>query len=384
MGHGPGGDAVPVTIECEARRRGPISERDSEVTMRLLGGLRSRAFVTAVLGTALIAAACGGGDGDGVGNGSVSDAGPSAAGEDGRIRVVTTVSPIRSIVESVGGDRITVVGLVPEGTNSHTFEPAPSAARVLAEADLVIVNGLKLELPALELAEANAEPGVEILLLGENTIGTDEYVFDFSFPEDLGSPNPHLWTAPNLAAQYGGLVAEALTRVDPDGGAYYAENLARFQVRIDEMDGRFAEALATIPGPNRRLLTYHDSFPFFGSRYDLEIIGAVQPSDFSAPSPREVAGLIEQIRALGVPAIFGSEVFDSKVLEIIADEAGAVQVSTLRDDDLPGERGEADNTYFAMMAENVRTIATALGGSAAALEGFDVTNSWISEATFRG
>ena len=146
---------------------------------------------------------------------------------------MTTVAPIRSIVESVGGDRVSVVGLVPEGTNSHTFEPAPSAGRVVAEADLVVLNGLNLELPALELAQSNARPGVEILLLGERTITVDEYVFDFSFPQDLGNPNPHLWTAPNLASVYGGLVAEALTQADPDGGAYYAENLARFQTRVD-------------------------------------------------------------------------------------------------------------------------------------------------------
>ncbi len=207
---------------------------------------------------------------------------------------------------------------------------------------------------------------------------------DFSFPQDLGNPNPHLWTAPNLASAYAALVAAALTRVDPDGGGYYAANLARFQARVEEMDGRFAEALATIPSRNRRLLTYHDSFPFFGMRYGLEIIGAVQPSDFSDPSPRDVANLIEQIRALGVPAIFGSEVFDSEVLEVIAAEAGAIQIDTLRDDDLPGEPGEPGNTYFAMMTENVRTIATALGGTAEALDGFDVTDSWIPEREFRG
>ena len=352
--------------------------------MRFPSGLRFRGVMTAVLGAALLAAACGGGSGDVATDEVVSAAEPSLAETGDRFQVVTTVSPIRSIVESVGGDRISVVALVPEGTNSHTFEPAPSAARVVAEADLVVLNGLNLELPALELAEANARSDVEVLLLGERAISEDEYVFDFSFPQDLGNPNPHLWTAPNLASLYGGLVAEALTRADPEGGAYYAANLARFQARVDEMDSRFAEALATIPSQNRRLLTYHDSFPFFGTRYDLEIIGAVQPSDFSDPSPRDVADLIEQIRDLGVPAIFGSEVFDSRVLQIIADEAGAVQVDTLRDDDLPGDAGDPENTYFAMMTENVRTIATALGGSAAALEGFDVTDSWISEAVFRG
>ena len=93
-----------------------------------------------------------------------------------------------------------------------------------------------------------------------------------------------------------------------------------------------------------------------------------------------MAELIEQIRAAGVPAIFGSEVFPSEVLETIATEAGAVQVGSLRDDDLPGEPGEAGNTYVAMMVENVRTIVTSLGGDAGALDGFDVGNTWIPRA----
>lgn len=296
--------------------------------------------------------------------------------DDSRISVVTTIAPLRSIVENVGGDRVTVRALVPEGTNSHTYEPPPSAAEDLAGADLIVINGLDLELPTLELAESNAGEGVEILLLGERTIEEDEYVFDFSFPESEGSPNPHLWTAPHLSIRYAELVEVSLRAVDPEAGDYYAGNLARFRQRLQELDDAIAEATATIPAGNRKLLSYHDSFPFFGSRYGLEILGAVQPSDFSEPSPREVASLVEQIRDSGVPAIFGSEVFPSEVLEVIADEAGAVQISTLRDDDLPGEPGDPENTLVAMLVENARTMTTALGGDAGALDGFDTADTW--------
>ena len=304
--------------------------------------------------------------------------GDGSSGSDAAtITVVTTVSPIRNIIENVGGDRVTVSGLVPEGTNSHAFEPPPSAARDIAEADLIVINGLNLELPALELAESNRGRGVEIVLLGEATIGTDEYVYDFSFPEDEGDPNPHLWTDPILAAAYADHVRDALGRLDPDGAAYYAANAAAFRARIDLLDAAVAAAISTIPEERRRLLTYHDSFPYFGARYGLTIIGAIQPSNFSEPSPREVADLIRQIRELGVRAIFGSEVFPSEVLKTIADEAGAVQVDTLRDDDLPGEEGDPENTYLAMMVEDVRAIVSGLGGDAAALDGFDTTNSWV-------
>ncbi len=314
-----------------------------------------------------LAAACGGGD-----------TGPEGQGDAAStIRVVTTVSPIRSIIENVGGDRVSVTAIVPEGTNSHTFEPAPSVAQDIARADLIVANGLNLELPALELAEANRRDGVEIVLLGEATVTPDQYVYDFSFPREGGDPNPHLWTDPILAGEYAAHVRDALSRLDPDNAAYYAANAAAFSARIEALDAAIKAAVATVPERQRVLLTYHDSFPYFAPRYGFTIIGAIQPSDFSEPSPREVADLITQVRASGAPAIFGSEVFPSEVLDTIASESGAVQVATLRDDDLPGDRGDPENTYLAMMVENVRTIVTSLGGDASALDGFDVSYSWI-------
>jgi len=289
--------------------------------------------------------------------------------------VVTTVAPLRNIIEEVGGDRISVVALVPEGTNSHTFDPPPSAVGEIEKADLIIINGLNLELPTLELAKANA-PDDRIVELGDRAISREEYVFDFSFPEEDGNPNPHLWTAPDQAVKYVEIVQAELSKVDPDGEEYYNANAERFIQRLWELDEAIAAATQTIPEAHRKLITYHDSFPYFAPRYGLEVIGAIQPSDFSEPSPREVADLIAQVRAAGVPAIFGSEVFPSEVLDTIAQEAGAVQVSTLSDDDLPGEPGDAENTLVAMMVENVRTMVTALGGDASALDGFDVGSTW--------
>ena len=310
---------------------------------------------------AVLAAACGGSGGE---------------PESDRLIVVTTVAPLRNIVENVGGDAVEVVALVPEGVNSHTFEPAPAAVREIERAGLIIINGLNLELPALELAEANKRDGVEIVQLGNLAVSPDEYVFDFSFPASEGNPNPHLWTAPLLAATYAEIARDALIAADPANEAYYRANAAAFVRRMRELDAAFERALATVPPAHRRLLTYHDSFPYFAPRYGFEVIGAIQPADFSEPSAREVAGLIGQIERSGVPAIFGSEVFPSEVLETIRREAGAVQVSTLSDDDLPGEPGEPGNTLAAMLVENVRTIVDALGGDASALDGIDAGNTW--------
>ena len=303
-----------------------------------------------------------------------------ACGSDGSdsdiLLVVTTVAPLRNIVEEVGGDRIEVVGLVPEGVNSHTYDPPPSAVGEIEKADLIVINGLNLELPTLELAEANRNGDTTILQLGNEAVSPEDYIYDFSFPRAGGNPNPHLWTAPHLAVRYAEIVRDALIDLDPDGRAYYETNTERLSDRLWELDEAITQATMTIPEAHRRLITYHDSFPYFAPRYGLEVIGAIQPSDFSQPSPREVAELIEQVKGAGVPAIFGSEVFPSEVLQTIANEAGAIQVSTLSDDDLPGDPGDTGNTLVGMMVENVRTMVTALGGDASALDGFDTGSTW--------
>ncbi len=291
----------------------------------------------------------------------------------GALNVVTTVSPITSIVENIGGVKIRLRGIVPEGVNSHTFEPAPSVAVVMSEADLIVLNGLFLEEPSLQMAEVNAKPGAVILTLGDRAISREDWVFDFSFPESDGHPNPHLWTSPILALKYAEIVRDELSELDPDNSDYFGENYDKFELRIEDLDSRISAAIATVPPSGRKLLTYHDSFPFFGSRYGLEIIGAVQPSDFTEPSAREVARLIDQVRSADVPAIFGSEVFPSPIMRQIARESGAAFVDQLRDDDLPGSHGDPAHSYLGLMEANVRAIVPALGGSAAPMDGFDAS-----------
>jgi ABC-type Zn uptake system ZnuABC Zn-binding protein ZnuA len=316
-------------------------------------------IISAIAGLAL--AACG------------SDGGADA-GSSGLVRVVTTVSPITNIVQNIGGDDVEITGIVPEGTNSHTFEPAPSDAAAFADADIVFINGLHLEEPTRELAEANVPEGTPIIELGTRTIPPDQYIYDFSFPKSGGDPNPHLWTDPVYAGEYAKIVADELSKIDPANASTYEANDEAFQARIDELDRLVRQVTETVPPQNRVLLTYHDSFPYFAREYGWKIIGAIQPSDFSDPTPQEVANLIDQIRAEHVPAIFGSEVFPSPVLQQIADETGATYVDSLRDDDLPGDNGDRDHSYFGLMVFDFKTFMGALGGDTAPFDSFDIAN----------
>jgi len=268
----------------------------------------------------------------------------SSAGAGSTLNVVTTVSPITNIIYNVGGDRIKLAGIVPEGVNSHTFEPAPSDAQKLAQADVIFVNGLKLEEPTLRLAEANKQADTEIIFLGEQTIEPHEYLYDFSFPKEAGNPNPHLWPNPMYGLRYAEIVRDALVKRDAANTDYYTQNYEAFKERIEALDVAVRETITSIPPHNRKLLSYHDSWAYFAPRYGMEVIGAIQPSDFAEPSAREVADLITQVKAQKVPAIFGSEVFPSPVLDQIAKESGATFIDLLRDDDLPGTPGEAKHS----------------------------------------
>ncbi len=291
---------------------------------------------------------------------------------DGELRVVTTVAPITSITAAVAGDRAVVEGLVPEGTNSHTFEPPPSAAALLERADLVLVNGLRLEEPTVELAEATMSDGARLVELGTEVLPESKYVYDFSFPEEDGKPNPHLWTDPTWAIRYAEVVRDSLVELDPDGEATYDANLDAFEEQATALSDALRADQESVPAQDRVLLTYHDAYAYFARTYDWQVVGAIQPEDFAEPTPQEVARLIDQIREQGVPTIFGSEVFPSDALEEIGRATGARYEDTLRDDDLPGAPGEPEHSWLGLMRENYVTMITGLGGSAPRLEALDV------------
>jgi len=300
-----------------------------------------------------------------------------------KLKVVITVAPITSMVENIAGDKIQLTGIIPEGMNSHTFEPIPSDVRLLVEADLIILNGLDLEIPTLNLARANKKSGATILLLGNKTLAEADYVFDFSFPKHRGHPNPHLWLNPKYVMRYAQLISHELGRLDPKNRAAYEQHTATYLRRLEALDQAIAEAAKTIPDRNRRLLTYHDSWPYFARRYGFQVIGAVQPSDFSNPSPREVARLIDQIRREKVPAVFGSEVFPSPILEQIAKEAKTRYIDKLRDDYLPGSPGDPEHSYVGMMLYNMRIMFEALGGSTEDLNAINPEPVAGSHANYR-
>ncbi len=292
----------------------------------------------------------------------------------GKLQVVTTVAPITSIIANVAGDKADVHGIIPEGEDSHTYEPKPSVAELVSKADVVFVNGLKLEDPTKDIAEKNIPKGSEVVEVGTLTVSPDEYIYDFSFPKDGGKPNPHLWTNPPMAMCYAAIAASAMAKTDPANAAYYTDNYTRYSAKVDQLDQLMIAATASMPAGNRELLTYHDAYAYFAVHYGWRVIGAIQVSSFEDPTPKEVTALIKQIKTEKVPAIFGSEVFPSPVLAQIAAETGTKYVDKLRDDDLPGAPGDADHSYLGLMKFDFVTMVSNLGGDATKLQAFDASD----------
>ena len=303
-----------------------------------------------------------------------------AAGE--RLRISSTVAPITSLVANIAGDHADIAGLVPEGTNSHTFEPAPSVAAVLAKTDVLFVNGLLLEEPTKDLAAKNLSSNATLCELGTASLPVADYIYDFSFPIEGGKPNPHLWTNPPLARQYAEIVRDVLVRMDPAHTDAYRSNADVFIARINQLDAAMVAATATVPANQRKLLTYHDAYAYFARTYGWTVIGAIQPSNFDEPTAKEIANLITQVRKTGVPAIFGSEVFPSPVLEQIGAEANVKYVDVLRDDDLPGKPGDPSHSFLGLMQFDYITMVDALGGDAAALKALDISDVNIDTAEY--
>ncbi len=299
------------------------------------------------------------------------------------LNIATTVAPITNLVALVVGDTsATVTGIVPEGTNSHTFEPPPSVAATLSKADVVFINGLVLEEPTKDLAVANMKDGAVVCELGTAILPESDYVYDFSFPKEGGKPNPHLWTDPPLAREYVSLIKDVLVSRDPANEATYSANHDMVVAMIDRLDAAMVEATATLPAEQRKLLTYHDAYAYFAKTYGWQVVGAIQPSSFEEPTPKDIARLIDQVRQENVKAVFGSEVFPSPVLEQIGKEAGVAYVDVLRDDDLPGEPGATDHSWAGLMRFDYVTMVEALGGDASSLKSVDISVDVVDRAYY--
>jgi zinc/manganese transport system substrate-binding protein len=275
-------------------------------------------------------------------------AGPGHAQHKVDIAASTTV--LADLARNVGGDHVNVVSLVGPNGDIHSYVPSPADAKNLADAKLVILNGLGLEGSTAQFMRIAAK-GAKVLVASDGIT-----------PLRLGnSPDPHAWQSVANAKTYVANIRDALIAVDPADRSVFEANAAAYLRRLDALDAEVKAAIATIPPQRRKLVTTHDAFGYLGTAYGVEFIAPHGVSTEAEASARDVAQIIAQIRAQKIPAVFLENVTDPRLLERIAQESGARIGGTLYSDALTDPSGPAP-TYIDLMRHNVKELVTALGG----------------------
>jgi zinc/manganese transport system substrate-binding protein/manganese/iron transport system substrate-binding protein len=302
-----------------------------------------RPIIAVALSLAFLVAGCG------QGPGSPSPVGSGATPGPGAIRVVTTTTVFADIVRSVGGSRADVHSIIPPGVGPEDYEPKPNDARLLADAQLIVSNGVGLDDFLNRLLESGSGGKTPRLVLGE---GIDPILVD-------GEPNPHFWLDPTLVKTgYLPKIVTALSALAPADATTFQANAAAYGTQLDALDAELKAKVETIPVANRRLVTFHDAFPYFARHFGFELIGVVVANVGQEPNAAELAALVQKVRAAGVKAVFSEAQFNPKLAQTLADEAGIKTVVTTLYNDALGP-APADS-YPGMMRWNVDKIVEAL------------------------
>lgn len=268
-----------------------------------------------------------------------------------KARVVTTFSILADITREIGGDDIQLTNLVGTDADAHVFEPAPAQVRAVLEADLVIANGLGFE-PWLERLLANGEAR------GTRIDASKGVVPMTVLEDDQRLVDPHAWQSLGNAEIYARNITQALVQLVPARAAAFEARRDSWLGRLGALRQSIAPRLMALPPERRRVLTSHDAFGYFAQEWRLQFLAAQGVSDAAEPSAAEVAGLIRQLRAEGVRAIFVENIRDARLVKQIAEEAGARVGGTLYSDALAAE-GPA-STYLGMYRQNVERLLQAL------------------------
>ena len=328
-------------------RAGPpgLTGRRSGLTCRV--GQRRLAHVARAVAAAILAAGCG----TGVTGAPGGSAAPSPAAD--ALTVVATTTVFADLVRQAGGTAVRVTSLVPAGGDPHTYAPTPSDVRSIAAANLVVMNGLGVDdwLKPL-LAEAK-RPASALVELGPAQPGVT-YLAGAGGP---GSVNPHLWLNVAYAELYVQRIVAALQAAAPGKQAVFQASGDAYLGRLAALDTAIRTQIAGLPAENRKLVSYHDAFPYFAAAYGLTIVGTVVPAPGQDPSAGQVVALIDAIRASGVKAIFSEAQFNPKIEQQLAAEAGVTVVSNLYNDALGAPPVD---TYEGMMRWNADRVVEAL------------------------
>ncbi len=264
------------------------------------------------------------------------------------LKVVATTTVFADIVQNVGGVRVSVTSIVPPGVGPEDYEPKPNDARKLTDAALIVSNGVGLD-NFLDRLVSSVGGSAPRLVLGDGipTINVD------------GDPNPHFWLDPTLVKQYYlPAIVSGLSSVDAAGASTYEANAAAYGRQLDALDAELMTKFDQIPPPNRKLVTFHDAFPYLARHYNFELIGVILANVGQEPAAAELAALVQTVRDAHVTAVFSEAQFGPELAQTVAQEAGIEKVVTTLYNDALGP--PPADTYLGMMRWNSDQIVGAL------------------------
>ena len=266
----------------------------------------------------------------------------------GRLNVVASFSILGDFVRTIGGDNISLTTLVGPDSDVHVFTPSPSDAKTVADARLLVVNGLGLEgwLPRLLQSSASK---------AQSVVATTSIA-----PLKLGSDaDPHAWQSVANAKLYVAKIRDALMAADPADAEAFRSRATRYLAELDALDAEVHAAIGKLPPERRKVISTHDAFGYFAAAYGIAFIAPLGVSTETEPSARDIAKIIAQVRAEKIPAVFLENISDDRLAGRIAAETGARIGGTLFSDSLTGEKGDAP-TYIAMVRHNIKALTGAL------------------------
>ncbi len=282
--------------------------------------------------------------------------GAASTSSDSGLKVLASTTFLADIAQNVAGDRVNVESLLPFGADPHSYQAAPSDVAKITDSDVLILNGVEYEHfiePLLENA------GGELLVITASDGLAPNQMED---EENAGqmTGDPHMWLDPKRVITYVENIRDGLIQVDPEGANIYKSNADAYITQLKDLDQWIVEQVNTIPAERRLLVTNHEAMGYFAERYGFEVAGSVIPSFSSnaAPSAQEMAGLIDEIKRLNVPAIFLDTADNDTLAQQIADETGVMIVDDLHLESLT--EGAPAATYIDMMKYNVSRIVEAL------------------------
>jgi manganese/iron transport system substrate-binding protein len=282
-----------------------------------------------------------------------------AAGPDARPQVVATSTLIADWTAQVGGDQIKLTSILQPGDDPHVYEPVPADSMAFEQADLILYNGYNLEPNLIRLLNA---AGVDA-----QRTAVGEVVPPLTLEkEGRNVPDPHVWGDVSNAVSMVEAIRDQLMALSPDQAALFTANANAYIAELAQLHGWIEAQTATIPPDQRQLVTTHDAFQYYAAAYGLTVAGTlIGLSTEEQPSARKVQQLVQSIRTLGVPAIFGETTINPQLITTVAAEAGVALAPEKLYSDSIGAAGSDGDSYLKMMAANTRSIVDNLGGTVA-------------------